>query len=64
MMSKPKLIFEKDYNGFEDCYDLQRDIIEAFDERFNDGAKNLSPEFKGTITVKITYKKIDENKDK
>lgn len=55
-MSESVLIFEKDYEGFESCYDLQRDMIEAFDPRFNDGAKNLSPEFNGTLTVKMTYK--------
>lgn len=49
------IIFEEKYNGFEDLYDLSRDIWEAFDPRFNKKMKNIPEEFQGTVKVVITY---------
>jgi hypothetical protein len=49
------LIFEKEYQGFEDASDLQRDIIECLDPDFNPKAKEIEPEFQGIIKVTIEY---------
>ena len=37
---KKIITFEKDYDG-EDLYDLERDIIESFDEKFNPIVKKI-----------------------
>lgn len=54
----PNVIFEKKYDG-ESIYDAQRDIIEAFDERFNPLAKNIPQDEYGiqlgTFTITITH---------
>jgi len=50
-----KIIFNKDYHGFEDIYDLERDISEAFDVKFNPEMKNIPSEFMGTVRVTIEY---------
>jgi len=50
-----KVIFEKEYHGFEDIYDMSRDVMEAFDADFNDEVKDLPGEFQGTVKVTITY---------
>ena len=49
------IFFEKEYNGFEDIYDLERDIMEALDPSFNEKAKNIPDEFQGTIKVIMKY---------
>lgn len=48
-------LFEKVYHGFEDIYDLSRDVMEAFDERINPNAKDIPGEFKGKVIVTIIY---------
>jgi hypothetical protein len=48
-------IFEKNYEGFESLSDIERDISECFDERFNEQMKFIPAEFQGTLTVTITY---------
>jgi hypothetical protein len=50
-----KVIWEKDYGGFESLYDLERDISEAFDSRFNPNMNEIDSEFQGTMKVVITY---------
>lgn len=50
------IVFKKDYEGFESLYDIERDVIECFDPRFNNLAKNIPSEFEGTIKVTIEYK--------
>ncbi len=51
-------IFEKEYDG-ESIYDVQRDVIEAFDGRFNPMVKDIPQDeygFQlGTFTVKIEW---------
>lgn len=51
-------IFEKEYDG-ESIYDVQRDVIEAFDARFNSLVKNIPQDEHGfqlgTFTVKIEW---------
>lgn len=50
-----KTIFQKDYHGFEDIYDLGRDISECLDPQFNPLAAEIPGEFQGMISVKIEY---------
>lgn len=50
-----KTVFEKTYSGFEDLYDVGRDIEEAFDPRFNPEMKDIPGEFTGKMKVTITY---------
>jgi hypothetical protein len=50
-----KVIFKEEYHGFEDVYDLPRDIEEMWDERFNPLVKGISGEFQGTVKVIIEY---------
>jgi glutamate-1-semialdehyde aminotransferase len=47
-----KIIFNKHYHGFEDVYDLERDISEMWSEP---SAKGIPGEFQGTVTVTVTY---------
>jgi len=51
-----KVIFEKEYYGFESTYDLERDISEAFESLEDD----VSDEFTGTIKVVMTYEEEEE----
>lgn len=57
-------IFKKEYHCFEgsfwDCYELEKDVEDCFDQRLNEAAKHLSGEFSGTVTVTITYKESDD----
>ncbi len=53
-------IFEKEYDG-ESIYDVQRDVIEAFDARFNPMVKDI-PQGEygfqlGTFIVRIEWSK-------
>jgi len=45
------VILEKEYYGFEDASDLERDVVEAIDGLEED----ISSEFTGTIKVVMTY---------
>lgn len=51
-------IFEKEYDG-ESIYDVQRDVIEAFDAKFNPVVKDIPQDEhgfqRGTFTVKIEW---------
>lgn len=48
-------IFDKTYEGFEDIYDMSRDVHEAFNSRFNPIAERIPSEFQGRVRVTITY---------
>jgi hypothetical protein len=50
-----RVIFEKKYHGFEDVYDLGRDMDEVLDDRFNPNAKGIPGEFQGIIKVTVEY---------
>lgn len=60
-----KVIFKKDYSGFESIYDLSRDINEmwekSYDEEKNKVLDSIPGEFQGTVKVLITYEENDEN---
>jgi hypothetical protein len=51
-------LFEKDYDG-ESIYDLQRDVMEAFDKRFNSLAEGIPQDEhgfqEGTFKVMIEW---------
>jgi hypothetical protein len=53
-----KIIFEKEYDG-ESIYDVQRDIVEAFDSKFNPLVIDIPQDEygfqKGTFKVKIEW---------
>ena len=51
-----KIIFEKTYYGFEDVYDLSRDLDEMWDIKFNPLVDGIPGEFEGDVKVVITYK--------
>lgn len=48
-------IWAKDYVGFESLSDIERDVSEALDERFNPAAKLLPGVFEGTLRVTFDY---------
>lgn len=48
-------IFEKEYDG-ESIYDVQRDVIEAFDARFNPMVKDIPQDEYGFQLGKFTVK--------
>ena len=54
------LILKREYSGFEDLYDFDRDMSEALDSDFNPAAKIIPAEFNGTVTVTITYKEDED----
>lgn len=56
-----RVIFDKEYVGFEDVYDLERDISEVLDPRHNALAKIVPSEFMGTMRVTITYEKSEDD---
>ena len=45
-----KKIFEKQYNGFESSFDIERDVYEAINEN-----EEIPKEFLGTIKITIEY---------
>ena len=47
-----RIIFEKEYCGFEDVYDIDRDISEMWDDP---KAKGIPGEFQGVIKVTVEY---------
>jgi hypothetical protein len=55
-------IFEKDFDG-ESLYDVQRDIIECFDGRFNPIVKDIPQDEHGIQlgTFRITVEWINED---
>lgn len=56
-----KIIWQKDYEGFEDLSDYFRDTDEAVDPRFNPNMAEIPGEFQGTIRVTIEYIEEEEN---
>lgn len=50
-----KIIFNKEYHGFESSADIYRDVCEMLDPRFNPDAEGIEPEFSGTIKITVTY---------
>lgn len=56
-------VFEKTYDG-ESIVDMQRDVYEAFDERYNSALKDVSVDEygiqKGTFTVTIQWSGDEE----
>ena len=48
-------IYEKDYIGFESLYDIQRDVYEALDPKFNPNIESVPEEFNGTIKLTMEY---------
>jgi len=50
-----KILFEKIYYGFEDIYDMERDISEMWDDN-----PDIPGEFQGKVKVLITYEEGDE----
>lgn len=55
----PKVIFEKDYIGFESLYDWERDLLETLQLDLNPKAYMVQGKFRGTMRVVVTY--IPEN---
>jgi hypothetical protein len=55
MTAPTKVIFQKDYHGFEDAVDIERDVSECFDARFNPAMEGIPGEFQGTIRVTVEY---------
>jgi hypothetical protein len=55
-MDDEKIIFKKEYHGFEDTYDFDRDMAEALDPKFNPKATSLLGEFSGILTVTVSYR--------
>lgn len=53
-----KVVFKKDYDG-ESLYDVERDVMESFDENYNPIVKDIPQDQygiqKGTFTVTITW---------
>lgn len=47
---KTKIIFKKEYRGFESAGDIERDISEMWED------SDLTGEFEGTIVVTVEYK--------
>lgn len=52
-----KTIFEREYYGFEDAYDISRDIYEMFS---TPEGKKIPAEWQGTIKITVTYEESDE----
>lgn len=58
-MTEKIVLLEKTYHGFEDVYDLGRDMAELWEESMNPMAARLPGEFQGTIRVTVTYEGED-----
>jgi hypothetical protein len=65
MEKQPKIIFKKVYHGFEDIYDLGRDVEKMWDkvhdQEINATLDSIPGEFQGKITVLITYEEEDND---
>lgn len=59
-MGESRVVWTKDYHGFESMSDLDCDVYEALDERFNPKAKDIPGEFQGTIKVTMEYIPAEE----
>lgn len=57
----PFNLFTKVYDGFEDAYDISRDVHEAFDARFNEMAARLPGEFQGKLTLTLWYSPSEDD---
>lgn len=57
----PFNLFTKVYDGFESTSDIFRDLREAFDERFNEKAKQLPGEFQGKLTLTLWYSPSEDD---
>jgi hypothetical protein len=55
MIDSSIILFNKSYSGFEDLYDIQRDVSEAFQIQYNHKLRRIPSEFSGDIMVTITY---------
>lgn len=58
-MKEARLIFKKEYEGFESLSDIGRDVSEAFDKDFNPDVAFLPGEFQGTVRVIIEYIELE-----
>lgn len=56
-------ILDKQYHGFEDAVDIDRDVSEMFDSWVNPNAAKIPGEFQGTIRVLITYEPSPEDEE-
>ena len=56
-----KIIWQKDYEGFESLYDYFRDTDEAMDARFNPNMIEIPGDFQGTMRVTIEYIEEEES---
>jgi len=54
-VQEDRVIFEKEYSGYESISDLERDMIECFDPKYNKEARHIPGEFEGNVRVKVTY---------
>lgn len=61
-MSK-KVIFEKEYHGFEAWSDIDRDISEMLDSAYNPEVEDIESESNGMIKIVVTFESEDEQKD-
>lgn len=57
---KKILIYENTY-WWENLYDIERDVGEAFDQDLNPNMKTIDDEFNGVMKITIEY--IDEYKE-
>jgi len=49
------VVFYKTYFGFEDAYDLDRDIAEMWEYAESESVKKIPGEYKGKLEVSIKY---------
>lgn len=54
-MLYPIEIFNKTYEGFEDIFDLDRDISEMWNPEMNPLVKDIPAEFQGSVKVRVQY---------
>lgn len=54
-VSKPIVLFDRKFEGFESLQDWDRDMSEALDQDYNPAMRNMPGEFDGTVHVVITY---------
>lgn len=53
-------LLDKEYHGFEDAVDIERDISEMF---HSPAADNIPGEYQGTIRVVVTYTPAEEDQE-
>lgn len=54
-MLYPIEIFKKEYHGFEDIFDLDRDMSEMWNPEMNPLVKDIPIEFQGSVQVRVLY---------